>query len=320
VLTVFVHRRGRTERASAVDPAWLAPGSDAFVWVDLETPTADEAAVLTDVFHFHELAIEDALAEIHDPKVEPYDNFLYVILHGIDFQASKHRFATRDVDFFLGSTFLVTVHRGSRSVRAVRDACERSPHLIGDGLPSLMHRILDSMVHNYDPEVEKVAKRLDGVEEDALKLNRPNLVRRILDLKRDVSSLRRVTLRQRDVVGRLTRREFPEINEQVAFRFRDVHDQLMRLGDETLGFQDRITGILEAHLSAVSNRLNEVMKVLTIIATIAIPMTVITGLYGMNVVLPDMPGGEGAQFWWILGMMGILAGVMLWFFRRRGWF
>src|SRR5262249_34818437 len=142
----------------------------------------------------------------------------------------------------------------------------------------------------------------------------PQLVRKILEFKKDIASLRRVVLPQRDAVGRLARREFPFIDEQVAYRFRDVHDHLVRLSDEAMFFQDRITGILDAHLSAVSNQLNSVMKVLTIIATLFMPLTVLTGVYGMNVPLPHLPGGESAQFWWIAAMMVGMSGGMLLYF------
>ena len=132
----------------------------------------------------------------------------------------------------------------------------------------------------------------------------PKLARQILDFKRDVASLRQVVLPQRDAVGRLARREFPLISEQLAYRFRDVHDHLVRLSDEAMFFQDRISGILDAHLSAVSNQLNAVMKVLTLISTIFLPLTVLTGMYGMNVTLPHMPGGDPWQFWWVVGHHG----------------
>jgi magnesium transporter len=120
-------------------------------------------------------------------------------------------------------------------------------------------------------------------------------------------------------VGRLARREFSLISEQLAYRFRDVHDHLVRISDEAMFFQDRISGILDAHLSAISNQLNTVMKVLTLYSTIFLPLTVLTGMFGMNVELPRLPGGDAAQFWWIAGMMTALSGAMLAFFRSRGW-
>jgi magnesium transporter len=303
-----------------VDPSWLRPESGRLVWVDLNDPSPDESRVLTDVFHFHELAVEDALAEIHHPKVEAYNDYLYVILHGIDFRAREHRFGTLDVDFFLGARYLVTVRKhASRSVSKVHDACTRDSRLLGEGPAALMHRIIDTMVDNYRPETDKLQDRLDSLEHDVFSRPRPELVRRILDFKRDISSLRRVVLPQRDVVGRLARREFPQISEQLSYRYRDVYDHLVRLADEATSFQDRITSLLEAHLSMVSNQLNGVMKILTVIATIFMPLTVLTGLWGMNVPLPHLPGREGVQFWWVFAAMLAISLAMLTMFRRNKW-
>jgi magnesium transporter len=183
----------------------------------------------------------------------------------------------------------------------------------------LLYRIVDTMVDNYRPEVDKLSETLDELEEEVFERPNTQLARRILNFKKDISSLRQVVLPQRDVVGRLARREFPLITEQLAYGFRDVHDHLVRLSDEAMFFQDRITSILDAHLSAVSNQLNQVMKVLTIIATLFMPLTVLTGMYGMNVSLPHLPGGELSQFWWIVGIMFTMSGAMLGFFRRKGW-
>jgi magnesium transporter len=320
LIKVFVHEGGVTRAADRVDPAWLAPESGVKVWVDLDKPTPDDTKILTDLFRFHELAIEDALNEIHHPKIESYGAYLYLILHGIDFQARQHQFQTHDIDFFLSPTYLVTVHRGeSRSIGRVSDVCSRNSQLLGDGTAALMHRIIDTLVDNYRPEIDSLQERLDELESEVFEKPNPQLSRRILDFKRDVASLRKVVLPQRDAVGRLARREYPIITEGLAYRFRDVHDHLVRLSDEAMFFQDRISGILDAHLSAVSNQLNAVMKVLTIIATLFMPLTVLTGMWGMNVTLPHLPGGDGSQFWWVAGMMLTLSVVMLVYFRRRGW-
>lgn len=320
MLTVFVHRDGRTERAPSIDPAWLAPGAGTLVWVDLAEASPIEALVLSDTFAFHPLSVEDAVSKIQYPKIESYDDYLYLILHGIDFRVAEHGFGTHDVDFFLGANYLVTVHDGtSRSVQELRDNCPRNNRILGEGSAALMHRIIDAMVDRYMPEVEKLEDRLDDLEKAVLSDPRPDLIGDILEQKRDVSSLRRVITPQRDAVGRLARREFGMIDGETAYRFRDVSDHLVRLTDEALMFQDRITGILDAHLSNVSNRLNEVMKVLTVIATIFMPLTVLTSVYGMNVPLPHFPGGEGAQFWWLMGIMAAMSGSMLTWFHRKGW-
>jgi magnesium transporter len=320
LITIHQHEGGATRSVDRVDPAWLSPESRVWVWVDLDSPTPEEARILTDVFHFHELAVEDALSESHHPKIESYGSFLYLILHGIDFSAKEHCFRTKDVDFFLGAKFLVTVHPGvSRSIGKIRELCGRNERVLGEGPGVLLHRIVDTMVDNYRPEIEKLEERLDTLEEEVFERPDTHLARLILDFKKDVASLRQVVMPQRDAIGRLARREFPMIDEQLAYRFRDVHDHLVRLSDEAMFFQDRITGILDAHLSAVSNQLNQVMKVLTVFTTLAMPLAVLTGVYGMNVTLPHFPGGDGSQFWWVMAMMFGISGIMLAFFRSKDW-
>ena len=320
MIRVYKHEHGSTQVVDRVDPAWLKPDSHLWVWVDLSSPSADEAKILQDVFHFHELAIEDAIAEIHHPKVESYGDYLYLILHGIDFRAREHAFRTQEVDFFLGPHYLVTFHNGmSRSIGRIGEICSRNERVLGEGPAALLHRIVDTMVDNYRPEVDKLADRLDALEKEVFQRPKESIVKRILDFKRDIASLRRVVQPQRDVVGRLARREFTQISEPISYKFRDVHDHLVRLADEAMFFQDRISSLLDAHLSNVSNQLNGIMKVLTIISTIFMPLTVLTGLYGMNVGLPHLPGGNAAQFWWILAIMVGVAVVMLYFFRTKRW-
>jgi magnesium transporter len=320
VIAILASRDGRTERAEQVDPAWLTPGSGVVFWVDFEDPTPEESAILNDVFHFHELAIEDALSELQLPKAESYDGYLYLVVHGIDFEGVRQHFATHEVDFFLGSNYLVSLHDSAgRTTPAVRDICLRNSRVLAEGSVALLHRLIDAMVDHYRPEVDKLEAKLDALETEVLTAEQGNLVRQILSVKRDIASLRRVASPQRDILGRLARREFPIINTEMAYRFRDVYDHVVRVTEEALMFQDRVTGILEAHLTTVSNRLNEVMKVLTIISTIFMPLTVLTSMYGMNLVLPHLPGSDAAQFWWVLGIMLGISAVMLWFFRRRGW-
>jgi magnesium transporter len=319
MISVFVHRTGVTERVEAVDPSWVEADSGVVCWVDLSSPSPEEAAILDTVFRFHPLAIEDAISSLHHPKIEAYDGYLYLILHGIDFQASAHHFATHDTDFFLGPTYLVTVHDGkTRSVADTRDVCARSHQVLGEGPVALLHRIIDTMVDHYRPEVDKVEDRLEELEESIFESPGPHAMREMLALKRDIGSLRRVTLPQRDAIGRLARREFATISSEMAYRFRDVHDQLVRMADEALVFHDRLSSLIDAHLSNTSNRLSEVMKTLTIITAIAVPFTVVGGLYGMNVRLPGVGDEEGGPylFWWLVGGTGVLVAVITFVLRR----
>lgn len=276
--------------------------------------------LLSDTFSFHPLSVEDARADLHYPKIEPYDGYLYAILHGISLKPGSSGFATHDIDFFIGPNYLVTVHDGhSRSIAEVHDNVPRNPKILPEGPVALFHRIVDEMVERYRPEVDKLEERIDAIEKAVFDKPKPDLIKRILSQKREVSQLRRILTPQRDVIARLARRDFVDISTDLSFRFRDVHDQILRLTDDAFIFQDRISGILDAHLTHVSNRLNEVMKVLTVVSTIFMPLTLLSGLWGMNVPLPHFPGGETAAFWWVFSIMIGVIVVMLAFFRRKHW-
>lgn len=320
MLTVLVQRNGRVERVETVDPAWVAPDATEVVWADIEAPESGDHALLADVFHIHELAIEDALAEIHHPKIETYENLLYLILHGITPGAGEHGFETQDVDFFLGRNFLVTIHHGpSRSIATELQTCSRRPDIFKDGPAGIFQRIVDRLVDHYNPEVDRLDERLDVLEDTVFEESSQTALKDLLALKRDIAALRRVASPQRDAIGRLARREFVQISETLAYRFRDVYDQLVRMSEDAILLQERATGLVDAHLSNQSNRLNQVMKVLTVISTIFMPLSVLTGLWGMNVGLPLLPGGEPAQFWWIAGVMTVVILIMLAMFRRLRW-
>jgi magnesium transporter len=320
VITIFVHRNGRTEQVTSIDRAWLGPASDVCLWVDLAAPSVPESLILSDTFAFHPLSVEDAMSAVQYPKVEAYDDYLYIILHGIDFHGTRHSFETHDVDFFLGRNYLVTVHDGhAQSIRDLREHAMRNPKILAEGPVPLFHRSVDSMVDHYRPEVEKLGDRLDELEKAIFEKPDPALVKQILDEKRRVAALRRIITPQRDVIARLARRDFVNISTEMSFRFRDVYDHLVRIADDAMIFQDRITGMLDAHLSNVSNRLNEVMKVLTVVSTIFMPLTLLTGIFGMNVTLPRFPGGDAQQFWWLFAIMTFVVIGMLAVFRRKRW-
>ena len=319
MITVYVHQNGQTQMADRVEPAWLDPSSSVTLWVDLAPPGDEERRVLLDGFHFHPLSVEDAGSTLQFPKIEAYQGYLYLVLHGIDTKPQRNQFATRDVDFFLGRNYLVTVHDGqSRSVERMREMCSRHEHILREGPVALLHRIVDAMVDNYRPVIEDLEDRIAKLEEQAF-VGHERLARQVMKLKREVSSMRRVMIPQRDAIGRLARREFPMISDEMAYRFRDVYDHVVRLTEEAILFQDRVTGIFEVNLSTVSNRLNQVMKLLTVMSTIFLPLTVLTGMWGMNIPLPHFPGGPDVQFWWVTGIMIFLIGAMLAFFRRNKW-
>jgi magnesium transporter len=319
MISVYVHQNGVTTKVERVEPEWLDPSSPVTLWVDLENATVEETAILSNVFKLHPLAVEDARSSLQFPKIETYPGYLYLVLHGIALKKGQTSFGTKDIDFFLGRNYLITVHDGtSRSIARVKEVCDQHERVLSEGAVGLLHRIIDSMVDNYRPAIEELEDRIAKLEEIAFS-GRENMVRQVLKLKRDLATLRRVLIPQRDAIGRLARREFAVISDEMAYRFRDVYDHVARYSEEAILFQDRVTGILEVNLSTVSNRLNMVMKVLTVMSTIFLPLTVLTGMWGMNIKLPLFPGGEAAQFWWIAGIMSGVILTMLALFRRKGW-
>jgi magnesium transporter len=251
--------------------------------------------------------------------VEAYQDYLYLVLHGMHLKADHRHFETHDIDFFIGRNFLVTIHDGtSRSIAKMRSICDRNERVLAEGPVGVLHRIVDTMVDHYQPVVEELEDRIERLEEQAF-TGHDRLVKQTMRLKRELATIRRVVVPQRDAIGRLARREFAAISDEMAYRFRDVYDHIVRLTDEALMFQDRVTGILEVHLATVSNRLNQVMKVLTVMSTIFLPLTMLTGMWGMNIDLPRFPGGDAAQFRWVAGIMATITATMLVVFRRLRW-
>jgi magnesium transporter len=319
MITVLVQEAGVVRRAERVEPQWLDAASPVTVWVDIAKPTPDDFQLLAEPFGFHELAVEDARSSMQFPKVEAYAGFLYVILHGIDFVPGKLRISTRDVDFFVTRNALVTIHDGgSTSIAHLQGLCDRNDRVMSEGPIGILHRVIDLMVSHYRPAMEEMEGRIENLEEDAF-AGREQMARRVMRVKHEVASIRRILVLQRDVIGRLSRREFPAVSDELSYRFRDTYDHVVRLTEEAILFQDRVTGIFEVNLATVSNRLNQVMKVLTVMSTIFLPLTVLTGMWGMNIGLPRFPGGDPAQFWWVVGIMVVLAGGMLGVFRRNRW-
>ncbi len=166
MIRYFVHRGSRTELVDHLDAALLSADSGAVVWADVSEPTEADGSVLRDVFGFHELAVEAALKRETHPKVESYGRYLYLVLHGIDYRAAEHCFDSYETDFFLAANFLVTVHDGQRrSIAHVAELCGRADHILAEGPVALLHRIVDTMVDQYRPEVDELEERLDEIEE-----------------------------------------------------------------------------------------------------------------------------------------------------------
>ena len=311
---------GKIERFTEFRPEQLTEIEGAFHWIDIEDPTVQEASLLEDPFHFHPLAIEDCLAEVHHPKVDDYDDYIFIIVHGIRFDAPSDAFITRELDMFLGRNYLITHHKGPmRSVTAAREMCGKNiiPSL-PKGVDFLCHQIMDQMFEHYFPNLDTIEDKIQMAQVEVFENPTRETLDRIFTLKRDVMNLRRICTPQREIVHRLSRGEFRVIGTKAAVYFRDIYDNLYRIVDASYQYQDLVQGTLDAYLSAVSNRLNETMKRLTVVGAVFAALTVITGIYGMNFEhMPELKWRFGYLFAW--GVMGVaIAGLVL-FFKKKQW-
>ncbi len=323
-MEILVYQQGRdkVDEGFTVDqlPELLKDPS-LVIWVDMESPTEADERVLLDVFHFHPLTVEDCRENRHYPKIEEFPGYLYFILHGVRADTSPDRFNTIELDGFLGPNYVITYHHDYfRSISNVKQLLRTSPVMCQRGSAFLCHQILDQVVDYYSPVLDDFDDRIARLEETIFTLKNPNnqILAQIMELKRSVLRLRRISVKQMDVVLRMSRGEFPLIPEEMRPFYRDVHDHLVRVVDLAESYRDLISGSLEAYLSVVSNRMNEIMKVLTIFSAIMLPLTFIAGVYGMN--FDNMPELHSRYGYFITcASMIIVAVVMLLFFWRRGW-
>ena len=318
MLTYFRHANGKIEQPPEFDPALLT--DDALHWIDLEDPTVKEATILEDPFQFHPLAIEDCLAEVHHPKVDDYESYIFVIVHGIRFDAPTDQFITRELDIFLGKNYLITHHKGPmRSISTLREMCNKNlASSFPRGADFLVHQILDLLFEHYFPNLDSIEDKVQLVQVEVFENPTRETLDRIFELKKDVLRLRRICAPQREIVNRLARGEFEVVSPRAAVYFRDIYDNLYRIVEASFSYQDMVQSLLDAYLSAVSNRLNETMKRLTVIGAIMAALTVITGVYGMNFeVMPELKWRFGYAFVW--GIMLAVSAGLYWFFKRKDW-
>ena len=246
MVTIFVHRQGRCEQVTSLDRLWLNPTSGAVVWVDLQSASIPESLMLSDSFAFHPLAVEDAMSSDQPAKIEAYDGHLFAVLRGP---------ADGEVDFFVGPTYLVTVHRGeSKAVAEFVDNARHSPRPLGDGPVALFHRIADALVDGYRPAFDALAERARDVEKQVFDKPSLTVIAAVLTLKRDLFALWQNTIAQRMVVERLARREFVDISTDMAFRFRDIQDHLVRVIGETEALQNHVSGLLMVAVGVTGSR------------------------------------------------------------------
>jgi len=324
--TVYRNHAGEIQRDLSVDGITAAiQDSEGLLWVDLQQEEVDRCRpLLLETFGFHPLAVDDALEERHVPKVDAWEGYIYLVLHAIQFTPEADKpLTTLELDFFVGKNYLVTY--ASKPIAAldrVWEFYQRDERGLARGVERLLYEISDELVADTMPVIESIDDTIDWIEDEIFDNPGPHLLAQIFTYKRALLHLRRILTPQREVINKLARGDFTVLDPDSRIFFRDVYDHLVRLYDITEGLRDLVGGALDTYLSVVSNRMNEVMKTLTIITTLFMPLAFLTGFFGTNFFQPaiDLAAWTGrTAFYIVTASMVFVPAVMYLWMRRRAW-
>jgi magnesium transporter len=295
--------------------------SGEFFWLDLHSPAEEDLALLREVFGFHPLAVEDSEHFGQRPKLEDYGEFVFLVLYGAAPAPDEDRLV--EVHCFYSERFLVTVRRDeSPAFDAVRERYTRRP--TGTVRPIvLLYRLFDALVDSFFPALDDVDHSLETIEDELLVGPGEARLQEIFRLRRRLAMLRRAAAPQRDLVGQVAGGvlELPDLDDDARRYFRDVHDHLIRVTEQVDVYRDLLTGVLDVQQTMVSNRQNAVVKQLTVIATIFLPLTFITGFFGQNFDwMVEHVGGWPQFVGFGLGLELLAVAGLLALFKKRGWF
>jgi magnesium transporter len=296
------------------------------LWLDIATPGEDIGhlqTLLQDLFGFHPLAVDDALRESHVPRVDDWKGHLYLVLHTADL-AADHTLRGVELDVFLGPNYLVTIREGSVApLEHLWDQCRQAPEQrLSAGAARLLYALADAVAAGYMPVVDGLDEEIDRLEADVFHRPRPQLIRRIFRLRRSLLQLRRTLSSLREVMNRLARDDYAVVGQGERVYFRDVYDHLVRLYDIAEGLRDMAAGALDSYLSVTSNRINEVMRTLTVVNVLFLPLNFMAGFFGMNFFGESFnvhnPLPSPVLLWLCLGLMVVNPLAMWWWMTRRG--
>ena len=295
------------------------------LWVDFggEDPEPTEE-ILLKVFKFHPLAIDDALHETHIPKVDDWEDYLYVAMHAISFEPGGEDINGIELDIFLGENYIVTHHDFPiQALDRVWDSSSKDMRYFKRGADHVLYKLTDELIVDYMQVVETLDEEIETVENEVMNKPSGEIVQRIFTLKRATLHLRRVLSPLREVLNKLARDDYAVIDVKDRVYFRDVYDHLVRLHDISESLRDLVGGVLDTYLSVINNRMNEIMKTLTLITTLFMPISFVAGFFGMNFFQPVartlVPWTDNPAF--ILMMIMVIGtpfGMFIWM-RRRKW-
>jgi len=310
-------KKGVVKKDATIAELQKLAKSKAPFWLDLVNLPTRQLFEILGIFGVHKLVMEDCTAKNTRTKVEQFDAYNFIVVHGV--LRSDHTIKTTEIDLIQGKNGVISVHYHSS---ATFEWLKGNPHkleqLLRRGSDFLLHTLIDLEVDNYFLILEDVENELDSLEDQAVKDPKPALLTKLFTLKHQLFLVRREVAPQREVMVALARRHVPLISPESEAYFRDIYDHLIRITDMLDNFRETAANILEIHISVTSNKMNEVMKVLTVVATIMMSLTVISSIYGMNFrFMPELEWRYG--YFMVLGFMALVASIMIIYFRKKRW-
>ncbi len=291
-------------------------------WINVEGIHQPEViSVLGEHFGLHPLLLEDITTAGQRPKLDDYGDYIFIVLQMLSYDQSKKSIIAEQVSLVLGENFVISFQEGIKGdvFEPVRERIRSSKGRIRSSKSDyLAYMLIDAIIDNYFVILEKVGDHIEKLEEKIVKEHSPEISRLIHHLKRELIYLRKATWPVREVLSGMERSESKLVHKNTRIYLKDIYDHTVQVIETIETFRDLSSGLLDIYFSGISNKLNEVIKVLTIIGTIFIPLTFVTGIYGMNFdFMPELRWQYG--YFLALGIMGLIALLMLWFFRRKKW-
>ncbi len=291
-------------------------------WIDIQQPTEAEMQWLSEKFSFHRLALDDCLSPIQMPKLDDYDTYLFLVMHFPVVDKNVRLTLPAEVDIFVGQSYVITVHNGAlQPLVSLFDQCASDEDLCSQVVRRssgyLLYRILDVVIDYSFPILNQITEKVSDIEVKVFDNRNQWLVRELSLLRRDIIAYRRIIRPETDLLETLERSDYEFLKVDPDVYFGDLADHIRRIGNELEEMKEVVESLSDAHSSLTSHETNQAIRVLTVLSTIMLPLSVVSGLYGMNVHLPL--GNSPHAFVGVLGIMGAIAGSMLLFFRSRRW-
>lgn len=286
------------------------------IWIDISGQDPKDLESVKSLFGIHPLVIEDMSKKLTRPKIESFPKYNFIVIYGLIVEGKVRPI---ELDFLIGENFVISSHASPvKSYEDLKANPEQIKNLLDKGIDFMLHTLIDREIDNYTPVISSFDSELENLENLAIENPTPELLKKLFEIKRQLLRIRKVAYPEREVISLLAKRDHDFISDKAVAYFRDIYDHVIRVNDQIDNYREIISSILEVHLSVTSNRLNEIMKVLTIITTILMPITAIAGIYGMNFrYMPELEYRYG--YFIAVGIMFLISITVLIFIKKKKW-